>query len=75
MMGEVEIMFEGEDCHTLQTLVDNGTISPGAQYTTIQVQNVIQTTIKGEQFWNFRDEILTDVRQKPEEVIHIISKE
>ena len=53
---EFKMMFKGEDCQTLHTLVKNGTITPEAQRTPKAVLDVTQTTIKGEEhFWHYKD--------------------
>ena len=64
------MMFEGEDCHTIQTPVENGSFTSDAHKTPIQVWNAIQTTIKEEEHvWQFREKIirsLADTRRSLE---------
>ena len=58
----------------LQTLIDNNTITPGDQCTPIQALKAIQTVIKDEEhYWHYRDEVLSDIRQQPEEQFHTLS--
>ena len=68
------MMFTGEDRQTLQTLIDNNTITPEDQYTPIRALKAIQTTIKDEEhYWHHRDEVMSDIRQKPDEQIHALN--
>ena len=67
-------MFEGDYHQTLQTLIDNNTISPEAQHTPTLALNVIQSVIKEDvHFWHYHDEILSDLCQYPDEGIHSLS--
>ena len=67
------MMFEGEDWQTLQTLINNCTITLGSQKTLQQVLDAIETTIKSEEhFWHFQDE-LSDVHQLPNKGIHALN--
>ena len=67
-------MFEDKDCIALQTLNDNQTISPDAQQTPSLVLKAIQSVIKEDvHFWHYRDELLTDLQQLPNEGIHALS--
>ena len=51
-LKQLHMMFEGEDCQTLQTLSDNGTLTSEDQKAPIRVLDAIQTTIKEEEhFW------------------------
>ena len=69
-----KMMFTGEDRQALQTLIDNNTITPADQHTTIQALRAIQTAIKAEEhYWHYRGEILSDIRQQPEEQVHALS--
>ena len=71
---QLKMMFEGEDQQALQTLVYNRTITPDHHKTPIRVLNTIQTTTKEkEHFWHFREEILSDFRQKTDEGTHALS--
>ena len=65
------MMFEGEDCQALQTLIDNQNISPDAQWTL--ALKSIQSVIKDAHFWYYHDQLLSDLCQLPEEGIHSIS--
>ena len=67
-------MFEDEDHQALQTLIDNQTISPEAQWTPSLALKAIQSIIKEDiHFWHHRDELLTDLWQLPSDGIHAIS--
>ena len=71
---QIKMMFEGEDCQALQTLIDNQTILPDAQQTPVLALKAIQSVIKEEvHFWHHRDQLLSDLHQLPEEGIHAIS--
>ena len=60
---------EEEDCQALKNLTDNGIITPEGPKVPIRVLDAIQTTIKEEEhFWHYRDEILSDLRQKDKEM-------
>ena len=64
---QLKVMFEGEDRQTLQSLVDNGTISPDAL-------DAISITIKAEEhFGDFQAELLSNACQLPNEGIHALS--
>ena len=68
------MMFEDEDGLALQTLIDNQTITPAAQRTPSLALKAIQSVIKEDvHFWHHRDELLTDLRQLPNEGIHALS--
>ena len=43
---QIKMMFEGEGCQALQTLIDNKTITPEAQRTPVQALRAIQSVIK-----------------------------
>ena len=46
-------------------------ITPEGQLTPSCALKAIQTTIKEEQhYWHYRDEIMSDIRQQPNEQIH-----
>ena len=67
-------MFEGEDCQTLQTLIDNETITHEHQKTPRQVLGTTDTSIKSkDHFWHFWDGLLLVVCQKPNEGIHALN--
>ena len=71
---QIKMMFSGEDRQTLQTLIDNGTITPAAQRTPIQALKAIQTTIKAEDhYWQYRDDIMSNIRQHPDEQVHALN--
>ena len=42
---QIKMMFEGEDCQALQTLIDNNTVTPEAQQTPAQALKAIQSVI------------------------------
>ena len=68
-------MFEGEDRQALQTLIDNGTMTPEHMNTPKATLDAIVTAIKSEEhFWAYRDEPLSDVQQQPGEGIHVLSQ-
>ena len=71
---QLHMMFTGEDHQALQTLINNGTITPEDQKVCIRVVDAIQRTITvKEHFWHQQYEILSDLRQKIEYGIHILS--
>ena len=71
---EIKMMFTGEDRRALQTLIDNDTITEADQRTPRLALKAIQTAIKeGEHYWHYRDEVLSDIRQQPEEQVHTLS--
>ena len=54
---------------------DNNTITPENQLTPTKILKAIQSCIKDEEhFWHFRDEVMSDVRQQPNEQIHALNK-
>ena len=68
------LMFTGEDRQALQTLIDNNTITPADQCTPKLAVKAIQTTVKEEEhYWHYRDEVLSNIRQQPEEQVHTLS--
>ena len=68
------MMFQCEDRQALQTLIDNNTITPGDQLTPTCSLKAIQSCIKGEEhFWYFRDEVMSDFRQQPNEQIYALN--
>ena len=68
------MMFKGEDRKSLQSLIDNGTITTESQKTPKLVLDAIGTTIKSkEHFWHFWDELLSNICQLPGEGIHTLS--
>ena len=70
----VKMMFQKENRHALQTLVHNITVSPEAQCALKSILDAIQITIKeGEHFWHYGNEILSDVYQKTDEPILLLS--
>ena len=71
---QIKMMFQGEDRQTLQTLIDNNTITAADQQTPTKALKAIQSSIKDEEhFWHFRDEVMSDVRQQPHEQIHALN--
>ena len=68
------MLFQGEDQQTLQTMIDNNTITPEDQLTPTKALKAIQSCIKDEEhFWHFRDDIMSDVRQQQNEQIHALN--
>ena len=56
------MMFQGDDRQTLQTMIDNNTITAEDQQTPTKALKAIQSCIKDEEhFWYFRDEVMSDV--------------
>ena len=71
---QIKLMFKGEDRHALQTLIDNDTITEADQRTPTLALKAIQTALKeGEHYWHYRDEVLSDLRQQPNEQVHTLS--
>ena len=59
---QMKMMFEGDDCQALQTLINNNTIMPEAQHTPALALNTIQSVIKEDvYFWHYHDKILSDL--------------
>ena len=55
-------------------MIDNNTITPEDQLTPICALKAIQTTIKEEEhYWHYRDEIMSDIRQQPNEKIYTLN--
>ena len=60
---QIKMMFTREDRQTLQTMIDNNTITAEHQLTPINALKAIKTTIKEEEhYWHYRDEVLSDIR-------------
>ena len=71
---QIKMMFTREDRQALQTMIDNNTITQADQCTPVQALKEIQTTIKDEEhYWHYRDEILSNIRQQPEEQVHTLN--
>ena len=71
---QIKMMFTGEDRQALQILIDNNTITPADQCTPTLALKAIQTAIKDEEhYWHYRDKVLSDIRQQPEEQVHALS--
>ena len=67
-------MMFTEDRQILQRLIDNNTITPEDQLTPSHAPKAIQTTIKEEEhYWHYRDEIMSDIRQQPNDQIHTLN--
>ena len=72
-MEAAKFMFEGKDREALQTLIDSGTITEENMKTPCAALDAIGITIKAkEHFWAHRDELLSDIRQQPNEGIHAL---
>ena len=68
------MVFTGDNRQALQTLIDNNTIIPEDQLTPSCALKAIQKTIKEEEYyWHYRDMIMGDVRQQPNEKIHTLN--
>ena len=53
---------------------DNNTITQEDQLTPTKALKAIQSCIKDEEhFWYFRDDVMSNVRQKPNEQIHALN--
>ena len=71
---QIKMMFQDDDRQTLQDLIDNNTITAEDQLMPTSALQAIQRTLKeDEHFWHFRDELLSDFRQEPNEGIHSLS--
>ena len=71
---QIKMIFEGEDCQALQTLIDNNTVTPEAQQTPAQTLKAIQSVIKEDvHFWHHRDQLFSDLHQLPEEGVHALA--
>ena len=71
---QIKMMFQGEDRQTLQTMIDNNTITAEDQQTPTKALKAIQSCIKDEEhFWYFRDEVMSDVQQQPNKQIHALN--
>ena len=71
---QIKMMFSREDRQALQTMIDNNTITQADQCTPVQALKAIQTSIKDEEhYWHYRDEVLSDIRQQPEEQVHALN--
>ena len=58
-----------------QTMIDNNTITQQDQHTPIQALKAIKTTIKDEEhYWHYRDEIMSDIRQEPNEQVYTLNR-
>ena len=67
-------MFKGEDRQALQTLINNNTISPEDQLTPVSTLKAIQSCIKDEEhFWHYRDVVMNNLTQQPNEQIHALN--
>ena len=70
----IKMMFTGEDRQALQTLIDNNTNTQEDQCTPIKALKAIQTTIKEEEhYWHHRGEVMSDLRQQPDEQVHALN--
>ena len=71
---QIKMMFQDDDRQTLQDLLDNNSITAEDQLLPTSALQAIQRTLKeDEHFWHFRDELLSDFRQEPNEGIHSLS--
>ena len=71
---QIKMMFTREDRQALQTMIDNNTITQADQHTPGQALKAINITIREEEhYWHYRDKILCDIRQQPEEQVHALN--
>ena len=71
---QIMIMFQCEDQQTLQTMIDNNTITQEDQLTPTKALKAIQSCIKDkENFWYFTYKVMNNVRQQPNEQIHALN--
>ena len=71
---QIKMMFQGDDRQTLQTMIDNNTITAEDQQTPTKALKAIQSCIKDEEhFWYFRDKVMSDVQQQPNEQIDALN--
>ena len=70
---QIKMMFQGEDQQALQKMIDNNTITPEDQLTPMKALKAIQSCIKDEHFWHFKHEVMSDVRQQPNEQTHVLN--
>ena len=71
---QIKMMFSREDRQALQTLIHNNTVTQDDQCTPIQALKAIQTTIKDEEhYWYYRDKIMSNIRQAPNEQVHALN--
>ena len=72
---QLKLMFEGEDRKALQSLIDNSVMTPEHMLKPKAALDAIGTTIKSEEhFWAYRDELMSDLQQLPDEGIHALSQ-
>ena len=72
---QIKLMFEGDDRKALQSLIDSGVVTPEHMLTPKAALDAIRTTIKSEEhFWAYRDELVLDLQQFPNEGIHLLSQ-
>ena len=68
------MMFQGEDRQALQTLIDDNTITPEDQLTPTHALKAIQSCTEDEEhFWHFKDEVMSNFHQQPNEQIHALN--
>ena len=71
---QIKMMFTWEDRQALQTLINNNTITQEDQCTPLQALKAIQTIINKEKhYWHHRDEVMSDIRQQPDEQVHTLN--
>ena len=54
-------------------MIDNNTITQEDQLTPTKALKAIQSCIKYEHFWYFTDEVMSDVKQQPNEKNHALN--
>ena len=70
---QLKLMFEGEDRKALQSLIDSSVMTPEHMLKPKAALDVIGTTIKSEEhFWAYRDVLMSDLWQLPDEGIHAL---
>ena len=72
---QLKLMFEGDDRKALQRLIDSVVVTPEHMLTPKAALDAIGATIKSEEhFWAYRDELVLDLQQQPDEGIHALSQ-
>ena len=71
---QIKMMFKGEDCQALQTLIDHNTVTPEDQQTPVQALKALKSVIKDDvHFWHHCDQLFSDLCQLPEEGVHTLA--
>ena len=71
---QLKMMFEGEDWQTLQSLTDNGTITPKeSEDTPASARCHWHDDQAKDHYWHFWDKLLSDIHHLPDEGIHALN--